>query len=158
MAAPLRRSVAALLALSALVAATPALAASGGTTAPAVPVVPVGSTGGVPYGANVTPAPKPAAPKKRVQMPTLTAFSVGKSRFTDAGTLPLSFRMSGTTGAVRVKLGVYSGGRLVASFDLGRRGTGATQRYVLSNVSARKLPAGNLILRLSGADSRGHHL
>jgi murein DD-endopeptidase MepM/ murein hydrolase activator NlpD len=157
MAAPFRRSVAVLPALLSLAAAAPAVAATGGTSVPANPPSALSTpAGGVAVAPNVAPPPKVA--KKRVQMPTLAAFSVGASRFTDGGTLPVSFRMAGTTGAVRVKLGVYSAGKLVASFDLGRRSTGAAQRYTLSSASARKLPAGSLILKLSGLDARGHHL
>src|SRR4051812_32878766 len=158
MEAPLRRSLAVLLTCPALAAAAPAMAATGGTSVPVdAPSASTAPTGGVAAAPNAVPPPKVSA-KTRTQMPTLTAFSAGASRFTDAGTLPLSFRLAGTTGAVRVKLGVYSGGKLVASFDLGRRKTGVAQRYTLSSASARKLPAGNLILRLSGLDSRGHHL
>jgi hypothetical protein len=158
MPAPLRRSLAVLLAGPALAAAAPAMAASGGTSVPAnPPAASSAPTGGVAVGPNVVPPPRVAA-KKRAQMPTLTSFSVGASRFTDGGTLPVSFQMTGTTGAVRVKLGVYSGGKLAASFDLGRRSTGAMQRYTLSSASTRKLPGGSLILKLSGLDARGHHL
>src|SRR4051794_6553346 len=150
---PLRRPLAVLLACPALAGASPALAATGGTTMPVNPPnLPLGQDGGTPVGA-------PAALKKRVQMPTLVAFSLGVSRFGDTGSgLPVTFELAGTTGTVRVKLGVYSRGKPVASFDLGRRGTGTTQRYVLAAKSVRRLPTGNLVLRLSGRDSRGHHL
>jgi murein DD-endopeptidase MepM/ murein hydrolase activator NlpD len=162
MSGPLRRPLAVLLACTVLAAASPALASTGGTTMPVNPPnLPLGQGGGTSVGAVAVPlvpqAPVPA--KQRAQMPTLVAFSLGATRFGNSGSgLPVSFELAGTTGPVRVKLGVYSRGRLVASFGLGRRSTGRTQSYVLAAGAARKLPTGNLILRLSGVDSRGHHL
>src|SRR5690242_2574827 len=149
------RSVAALLSLFAFVVAAPsAAAANGGTSVPAnPPTVLMGQdTGGVAAGPNVAP-PKVAAPPKtkaRAVMPTLTSFSLGATRFSDGQGLPVAFKMAGTTGAVRVKLGIYSGGHLRASFDLGRRSTGLAQHYTVSAASAKRLPAGSLILKLSG--------
>src|SRR5205085_3668504 len=138
--------------------AAPALAATGGTTAPINALVaPMGQDGGTPAPPNVVPGPPPA--KAKTVLPTLASFSVGASRFSDKGRgLPLSFKLAGTTGAVHVRLHVYSRSRLVASFDLGQRATGSAQRYLLSSRSAAKLPSGNLILRLVGADSHRHRL
>ena len=157
---PLRRSLAVLVAVPLLAATAPALANTGGTSVPVnPPTVPLGQDGGIPAGADVEPMKVPAPPKKRAQMPTLTSFTVGASRFSDDGRgLPIVFAMSGTTGVVHVSLGVYHGGRRVAALDLGRRATGATQRYLLNGRSAKRLPAGRLVLRLSGHDARGHHL
>src|SRR5947207_1028125 len=148
----LRRPLAVLLACPVVAAAAPALASTGGTTAPInPPTVRMGQDGGTPAEPNVVPGP-PA--KTQTQLPTLLSFSVGASRFTDKGKgLPISFKLAGTTGAVHVRLHVYSRSKLVASFDLGQRATGSAQRYLLSSTAARKLPTGNLILRLVGADS-----
>src|SRR3954468_8988056 len=156
--APSRRSLPLFAAIVALAAASPAHAATGGTSVPvAPPTAPMGQDGGTYAGPEVVP-PAPVK-KKGAVMPTLTSFVLARTPFADDGTgLPISFRMAGTTGAVRVKLGVYSAGRLAASFDLGRRRTRAAQRYPLSSRSARNLPAGSLVLRLSGSDARGHHL
>jgi murein DD-endopeptidase MepM/ murein hydrolase activator NlpD len=157
---PLRRSLAFLVALP-LAVASPALASTGGTGVPAnPPTVPMGQDGGTPAGADyIQPLKVAAPPRKRAQMPTLTSFTLGASRFSDDGSgLPVSFTMSGSTGVVHVTLGVYSSGKRVAAFDLGRRSTGTTQRYLLGGRSAKRLPAGRLVLRLSGYDSRGHHL
>ena len=153
----LRRSLPVAVVLLALGAAPAALGATGGTAVPAnPPSVPMGQDGGVPAGANVEPMP---APKVRAQMPTLVSFTLGASSFSDSGKgLPISFELAGTTGPVRVKLGVFARGRGVASFDLGRRVTGRPQTYVLSSRSGRRLPAGNLTMRLTGRDARGHHL
>jgi murein DD-endopeptidase MepM/ murein hydrolase activator NlpD len=155
----LRPSLALLVALS-LAAAPTALASTGGTAVPVnPPTTPMGQDGGTPAGADVEPMKVPAPPKRRAQMPTLTSFTLGASQFTDDGRgLPIAFTMTGTTGSVRVSLGVYKSGRHVATFDLGRRNTGVAQQYTLSGRSARRLPVGNLILRLSGHDARGHHL
>ena len=53
---------------------------------------------------------------------------------------------------------MFARGRGVASFDLGQRSPGRPQTYVLNPRSARRLPGGNLTMRLTGRDARGHHL
>src|SRR4051794_3607244 len=153
----LRRSVPLALCVAALAAAPAALAATGGTSVPSnAPTAPMGQDGGIPAGADVEPM---AVPKVRAQMPTLVSFSLGARSFSDSGRgLPISFELAGSTGPVHVKLGVFAHGRAVASFNLDQRSTGRPQTYLLSPRAARRLPAGNLTMRLTGRDARGHHL
>ena len=150
-----------MLAAAACVPSPATAAGAGGTTAPAPGTSAPAPTGGTAPGSAVVPQ-SPSEGKRRRRSPSrpvLSLFQVRTRRFYDLGSpARIAFRIDGRSRTVRVKLLVVQAGKRIRTIDLGDRATGSTQSARLTGREGGLLPEGDLQLRLTARDPRGHGL
>jgi hypothetical protein len=139
-----------------------ALAALAVAAVPAAASTPAPSTnGGVVFGSAPpptapakAPVPKPAKPRSR---PVLSAFSVTPGVLSPGATPSVTFRVTSSSPAVRLRLVVSWPDTQTPSrvIDLGHQTTGPPHTLELPGLADATLPEGVVSVRIAGRDSAG---